>query len=151
MKIYEASAIIGLHKSERHSPFYVRQFCRKIHLFLNRNSKNGTPELVSMLQYIRKTQIDNPEILVKDSRILELDEIVAEVKSSEEWEAVQMNILEIGIEHGMQKGLLQGANEKLTELVEKKLKKGLSVAEIAELLEEPEDVISKIVEELQKK
>ena len=120
-------------------------------IFLNMSSKNGTPELVSMLQYIRKTQIDNPEILVKDSRILELDEIVTEVKSSEEWEAVHMNILEIGIEHGMQKGLLQGANEKLTELVEKKLKKGLSVAEIAEWLEEPEDVIRKIVEELQKK
>ena len=120
-------------------------------IFLNMSSKNGTPELVSMLQYIRKTQIDNPEILVKDSRILELDEIVTEVKSSEEWEAVHMNILEIGIEHGMQKGLLQGASEKLTELVEKKLKKGLSVTEIAELLEEPEDVIRKIVEELQKK
>ena len=119
------------------------------------SSKNGTPELVSMLQYIRKTQIDNPEILVKDSRILELDEIVTEVKSSEEWEAVHMNILEIGIEHGMQKGLekglRQGANEKLTELVEKKMKKGLSAAEIAEWLEEPEDVIRKIVEELQKK
>ena len=138
-----------------------------IKIFLNMSSKNGTPELVSMLQYIRKTQIDNPEILVRDSRILELDEIVTEVKASEEWEAVQMNILEIGIERGTQigiergmqrglqqgleKGLLQGASEKLTELVEKKLKKGMSVAEIAELLEEPENVIRKIVEELQNK
>ena len=115
--------------------------------FLNMSSKNGTPELVSMLQYIRKTQIENPEIIVKDSRILELDEIVTEVKSSEEWEAVQMNILEIGIEHGMQKGLQQ----KLKELVEKKWRKGLSVTEIAELLEEPEETIRKIVEDLQVK
>ena len=120
-------------------------------IFLNMSSKNGAPELVSMLQYIRKTQIDNPEIIVKDSRILELDKIVTEVKSSEEWEAVQMNILEIGIEHGMKKGLQQGATDKLTELVEKKLKKGLSVAEIAEWLEEPEDTIKKIVEKLQKR
>ena len=112
-------------------------------IFLNMSSKNGAPELVSMLQYIRKTQIDNPEILVKDSRILELDKIVTEVKYSEEWEAVQMNILEIGIEHG--------AEKKLTELVEKKLKKGLSVGEIAELLEEQEDTIKKIVEKLQKR
>ena len=112
-------------------------------IFLNMSSKNGAPELVSMLQYIKETRIDNPGILVKDSRILELNEIVTEVKSSEEWEAVQMNILEIGIEHGVTK--------KLTELVEKKLKKGLSVTEIAEWLEEPEDVIRKLVEELQKK
>lgn len=96
-----------------------------------------------MLQYIKETRIDNPEILVKDSRILELNEIVTEVKSSEEWEAVQMNILEIGIEHGLQK--------KLTEQVEKKLKKGFSVVEIADMLEENEETIKKIVEELQKK
>lgn len=38
-------------------------------------SKNGTPELVSMLQYMKETRIDNPEVKVKDARILELDEI----------------------------------------------------------------------------
>lgn len=112
-------------------------------IFLNMSSKNGTPELVSMLQYIKKTRIDNPEIVVKDSRILELDKIVTEVRSSEEWEAVQMNILEVGIEHGSQR--------KLAELVEKKLKKGLSVAEIAEWLEENEETIQEIVEKLQEK
>lgn len=116
-------------------------------IFLNMSSKNGTPELVSMLQYIKNTTIDNPEILVKDPRILELDEIVTEVKSSEEWEAVEMNILEIGIEHGIKKGVQQ----KLVELVEKKLKKGLSAAEIAELLEEDLETIQKIVVDLQKK
>ena len=115
------------------------------------SSKNGTPELISMLQYIKKTRIDNPEILVKDSRILELDKIVTEVKSSEEWEAVQMNILEVGIEHGLQKGLQQGLQQKITELVEKKLKKGLSVTEIADMLEESEETIREIVEKLQKK
>ena len=120
-------------------------------IFLNMSSKNGTPELISMLQYIKKTRIDNPEILVKDSRILELDKIVTEVKSSEEWEAVQMNILEVGIEHGLQKGLQQGLQQKITELVEKKLKKGLSVTEIADMLEESEETIREIVEKLQKK
>ena len=88
---------------------------------------------------------------MKDSRILELDKIVTEVKSSEEWEAVQMNILEVGIEHGLQKGLQQGLQQKLTELVEKKLKKGLSVTEIADMLEESEETIREIVEKLQKK
>ena len=50
---------------------------------------------------------------------MELNDIVEEVKDSEEWEAVKMNILEIGIEKGMQ----QGAEKKMLELVEKKLKK----------------------------
>ena len=69
-------------------------------IFLNMTSKNGTPELVSMLQYMKDTNIDNPEIIMKDSRILELDEIVNEVRESEEWVVVRMNILEIGKEIG---------------------------------------------------
>lgn len=109
-------------------------------------SKNGSKELVSLLQYMKETRIDNPNILVKDSRILELDDIVQEVKASEEWEAVKMNILEIGIEHGIK----QGFQQKLVELVQKKLEKGYSVAEIADILEETEETIVKIVEELQK-
>ena len=123
-------------------------------IFLNMTSKNGSPELVSMLQYMKKTQIDNPEILVKDSRILELDKIVCEVKESEEWEAVQMNILEIGMQKGMQQGIQQGMQDgarlKLKELVQKKLDKGYSPEAIAELLEEELEVIQEIVGELQK-
>ena len=74
-------------------------------IFLNMTSKNGSKELVSLLQYMKDTNIDNPEILVKDERILELDKIVTEVKQSEEWEAVQMNILEIGIKKGTEDGI----------------------------------------------
>ena len=85
-------------------------------------SKNGSQELISLLQYMKRTDIQNPDITVKDERILELDDIVQEVKASEEWEAVKMSILEIGIE------------------------KGLSVAEIADMLEEEESVIVQIVE-----
>lgn len=73
-------------------------------LFLNMSSKNGRPELVSLMQYMRNTTLDNPEIVVKDRRIVELDRIVTEVKRSEEWEAVKMNILEIGLEKGVQEG-----------------------------------------------
>lgn len=120
-------------------------------IFLNMTSKNGTPELISMLQYMKKTSIDNPEIQVKDSRILELDKIVAEVKSSEEWETVKMNILEIDLEEGKRIGIERGLQQKLTELVEKKIKKGYSIEEIAELLEENESVIRDIVNKLQEK
>lgn len=41
-----------------------------------------------------------------------------------------------------------GKDEKLTELVVKKVKKGLSVSEIADVLEEDEEIIGKIIESL---
>ena len=59
-------------------------------IFLNMTSRNGRPELISLLQYMKNTTIDNPEIIVKDRRIVTLDEIVNEVKQSEEWEAVKV-------------------------------------------------------------
>ena len=77
-------------------------------IFLNMTSKNGRPELISLLQYMKNTTLDNPDILVRDKRIRKLDQIVKEVKQSEEWEAAKMNILEIGMEKGIQKGLEKG-------------------------------------------
>ena len=74
-------------------------------IFLNMTSRNGRPELVSLLQYMKDTRMNNPEIKVKDKRIKELGDIVEEVKQSEEWEAVNLNILEFGMEKGMEKGM----------------------------------------------
>ena len=119
-------------------------------IFLNMTSKNGSQELISLLQYMKDTRMDNPNIIVKDSRILELDQVVQEVKASEEWEAVKMNILEIGIENGIRQGIEQGEQKKLRELVAKKLKKGNSISDISEMLEEDEETIKRIIEELQK-
>lgn len=76
-------------------------------IFLNMASKNGSKELVSLLQYMKNTSLNNPEIESKDERIIRLDEIVTEVKESEEWEAVQMNILEIGIAQGKAEDILE--------------------------------------------
>ena len=59
-------------------------------IFLNMTSRNGRPELISLLQYMKNTTLDNPEIIVKDKRIQSLDRIVNEVKQSEEWEAVKV-------------------------------------------------------------
>ena len=95
---------------------------------------------------------------VKDKRIVELNDIVEEVKESEEWEAVKMNILEIGIEkgieqglqQGLQQGVQQGAEKKLLEQVEKKLKKGQTIVQIADALEESEAKIREVVDLLQK-
>ena len=71
-------------------------------------SKNGSKELLSLLQYMKKTDINNPEVKVKDERLLELDKIVTEVRESEEWEAVRMDILDVGINKGMEIGHEKG-------------------------------------------
>ena len=87
-------------------------------IFLNMSSKNGSKELVSLLQYMKKTTLENPEIMVQDQRILELDRIVAEVKENEEWEEVQMNLIEIGMEAGMEAGKAVGIAEAVIESLE---------------------------------
>ncbi len=77
-------------------------------IFLNMTSKNGRPELISLLQYMKYTTLDNDNVMVKDGRILHLDRIVNEVRQSEEWEAVEMNIFEMGVERGKELGIEQG-------------------------------------------
>lgn len=121
-------------------------------IFLNMKSKNGNAELVSLLQYMKNTKIDNPDILVKDKRIKKLDEVVREVRQSEEWEAVRMNILEIGLakgeeigkEIGKEIGQAVGAEKKLIEMVCKKLQKGKSPEDISEDLEESLELVKRI-------
>lgn len=80
-------------------------------LFLNMTSKKGDPVLVSLLQYMKRTRLDNPEITVKDPRILKLDQVVSEVKESEEWEGVKMSILSVGIEKGNAEGMRKSKKE----------------------------------------
>lgn len=109
-------------------------------IFLNMTSKNGSKELISLLQYMKDTRLDNPNIETEDERLIKLNEIVSEVKESEEWEAVQMNILEVGI----QRGLEQGEQKKIVSQVCKKMAKGYTVDEIADMLEEEPSVIQTI-------
>ena len=97
-------------------------------IFLNMTSKNGNPELVSLLQYMKKTNLDNPEILVRDERILRLDSIVNEVKESEEWEVVSMSIYSVALERGE----TRGKDAKLIDIICKKLRKGKSLGVIAD-------------------
>lgn len=95
-------------------------------LFLNMKSKNGRPELISLLQYMKETNIQNPEILVKDERIEKLDTIVSEVKESVEWEEANVSIykqgiergLEQGLERGLEQGILRGRQEDILELLQ---------------------------------
>lgn len=122
-------------------------------IFLNMASRNGEPTLVSLLQYMKETRLDNPEVAVRDERIRKLDEIVTEVKQSEEWEAVKMSILSVGIERGREEGLecgrIEGRHGKMKELTAKKLAKGKNAATIAEELEEELSVIEQLIRELE--
>lgn len=87
-------------------------------IFLNMASKNRSPELISLLQYMKNPTMDNGEIFVEDERILEPDRIVKEVKQSEEWEEVRMNILEIGTEKGMEIGIARGREEMILSMLQ---------------------------------
>lgn len=114
-------------------------------IFLNMSSKNGTPELISLLQYMRKTSLDNPNILVRDERMCRLDSIVTEVTESEEWEEISMSIysnaLERGKEMGKEIGTEIGLISHRIELICKKLRKGKSLDVISEELEETIDTL----------
>ena len=121
-------------------------------IFLNMTSKNGTPELVSLLQYMKETRLDNPEILVQDDKIKKLDSIVTEVKESEEWELVSMSIYsvawergladgqkrgeELGLKRGEELGKEIGKESKLLEIVCNMLRKGRTPVEIVDVLGE---------------
>ena len=89
-------------------------------IFLNMSSKNGRAELVSLLQYMKKSELDNPEILIRDERIMNLNRIVEEVKKSEEWEDVRMSIYSVGVEDGIERGEHQATLEMILRLLKEK-------------------------------
>lgn len=125
-------------------------------IFLNMTSKNGDPELISLLQYMKETRLSNPEILVQDEQIRKLDHIVNEVRESEEWEAVRMSIFSIAHEQGMAQGIAEGKAQGMAQgktagqefskiqLVCRKLRRGKNVEVIADELEEEIVNIQKI-------
>lgn len=102
--------------------------------------------MISLLQYMKETSLDNPEVTVKDKRIVKLDEIVTEVKQSEEWEDVKMNLLEYGLERGMERGIELGKEHSRIEMICRKLRKGRSAAMIAEDLDEDYETVKVICE-----
>ena len=117
-------------------------------IFCNMKSKNGREELVSLLQYMKHTTLGNPDVTVKDRRIIRLDEIVSEVKQSEEWEEARVSIYKIGLENGRvegreegraegsQEGRVEGSLQILFQLVKKGRLSQSEAAEEAGLTEE---------------
>lgn len=123
-------------------------------IFLNMTSRNGSDELISLLQYMKNTDMDNPDIIVKDKRLMELDAIVTEVKKTEEWEDVKMDLVDIGFSRGMEQGMSQGISQgelkNLIFLISKKKAKNMSVSETADMLETDEDFVQRVYDALEK-
>lgn len=110
-------------------------------IFLNMSSKNGRPELVSLLQYMKETRLDNPNIIVKDERIIELDKIVTEVKQDEEWENARMSIYGQGIE--------KGELNKTKTFIQNLLNHGMTDEEICSLAECTQELLDEVRAEKQ--
>lgn len=121
-------------------------------IFLNMTSKIGRPELISLLQYMKCTTLDNANVTVKDERILHLDKIVNEVKQSEEWEAVEVNIFDIGVERGKKLGIEQGIEQGIERGSLKTMVKNveLSIRNFHVSLEEACEALGISVEEYEK-
>lgn len=115
-------------------------------IFLNMSSKNGNPELISLLQYMKDTRKDNPNIICWDKRFRQIEKTVNEVKESEEWEAVEMSILSIGLERGQEIGQKIGESVAVIRLVVIKMKKGATPDQIADILEMDVNEVQKICE-----
>jgi len=115
-------------------------------IFLNTRGTNDDEvgqELRDLLQYIECT--DGAFALRTGSeRIQKIHACVSRIKSSEEMGVKYMQSWEEKI-WDRQKGLALGKNVKIVSLVRKKLEKGWSVEEIADVLEEPEELVRAIM------
>ena len=111
-------------------------------IFLNMTSKNGPPELVSLLQYMKETSLYNPDVLIRDERMCRLNSIVTEVTESEEWEEISMSIYSNALERGTEIGQISH----LINQICKKLLREKSLETIAEELEEDVNVLRSFYE-----
>ena len=118
-------------------------------IFINTNgSREGVPkELAHLLDYL-KTKTPT------DGFTERLEQRVLEIRRDTEWRDGYMTLemkmdekYEQGLEEGLTKGIEQGYDERLYDLIRKKLEKGKSISQIADECEESEDTIRKIISE----
>ncbi|MCB6647137.1 Rpn family recombination-promoting nuclease/putative transposase [[Clostridium] scindens] len=150
-----------------------------VRIFLNTRGKNDgevSKELVGFLRYVEDTT-DEMAADMDSERIKRIHNRVRKVKASEEvgvkymqaWEERYYDKEEArqeGLEEGRQEGLEEGRQEGLEEgrqegreigkqeaiknLIRKKLKKGCSAEEIADILEEEQSMIQGLIDEIEK-
>lgn len=67
--------------------------------------ESSVEEVIQNQEGMRAIRLDNPHIIVKDSRLIRLDAILNEVKQSEEWEELKMTIMEYARIRGVEQGI----------------------------------------------
>ena len=107
------------------------------------NEDEVSEELVTFLKFVGAEPSESEKDF-KDPFVKRLQNAVREVKASREMGARYMTFQEL-LKDERKAGRLEGKVEKMRELVEKKAKKGLSISEIADMLEEEESVIEEIM------
>ena len=128
-----------------------------VRIFLNTRGQHteGVPqELIELLRYMEHTT-EEVSASCTSERIHNIQKRIHAIKSSEKIGVKYMQAWEEKIleqekarEEGHASGLREGLIQKLKELVEKKVQKGYSAEEIAEMLEEDIETIQKIIAEL---
>ena len=128
-----------------------------IRIFLNTRGQHaeGVPqELIELLRYMEHTT-EEVSASCTSERIHNIQKRIHAIKSSEKIGVKYMQAWEEKIleqekarEEGHASGLREGLIQKLKELVEKKVQKGYSAEEIAEMLEEDIETIQKLIEEI---
>ena len=109
-------------------------------------SKNPSLELVSLLNYMKETTLENPLVTVKTEKMRRLDEIVREVRESKEWEEMNVNVYSRGKEAGKEIGKEIGKEATLLNLICKKLSKGKSELMIADEVEEDIGFVRQVID-----
>ena len=102
-------------------------------------------ELLQLFNAVNKTDYHEEEVL-KEFLIKRKSEVLEMVLFSFDKELYEADLKKIAYEEGREEGRTLGELEKLKMQVIKKREKGYSVSEIAEMLEEEETVIQKIVD-----
>lgn len=138
-----------------------------VRIFLNTRGKNDgevSKELVGFLRYVEDTT-DEMAADMNSERIKRIHNRVRKVKASEEvgvkymqaWEErcydkeeARQEGLEEGRQEGREIGKQEGKQEAIKNLIRKKLKKGCSAEEIADILEEELGMIQGLIDEIEK-
>ena len=123
-----------------------------VRIFLNTHGPNTggvSKELIELLKYMEHTTEEMSRICTSE-RIHNIQKRIRAIKSSEKIGVRYMQAWEEKImgqnkarEEGHAAGLKEGRLEKLQELIEKKVQKGYSVEEIAEMLETDIETVQK--------
>ena len=126
---------------------YLQDKRKTIFININGSREDVPEELVHLLDYL-KTKTPT------DGFTERLEQRVVEIRRDTEWRDGYMTLemkmdekYEQGLEEGLTKGIEQGYDERLYDLIRKKLEKGKSISQIADECEESEDTIRKIISE----